>query len=113
MLNTKTTSLSTVPELTDDEQTQLHEGININYFITINYGLFLVTFFTYWPLLELSKREDSRLFRCNTHNETRVRGKVVEWPWKIKCGICSNNIQVRVNADLKGRLSAFDRRKFI
>jgi hypothetical protein len=111
LLNPKTSSSSTVPELTDDEQTQLNEGININFLLTVNYGLFLLTFFTYWSLLELSKREKSTLFHCNTHNEIRVHGKVVKWPWRIKCGICSNNIQLRFDADLKGRVSAFDRRK--
>ena len=112
LLNPKTASSSTVPELTDDEQTQLNEGINISFLLTVNYWLFYLHFLLRpSSLLELSKTEKSKLFHCNTHNETRVRGKVVKWPWRIKCGICSNNIQLRFDADFKGRVSAFDRRK--
>ena len=67
-------------------------------------------FFTFL-LLELSKRENSNLFKCDTHNEARVRGKVVIWPWRIRCGICTRNVQLRCDSDLKGRISYFDRRK--
>ena len=60
--------------------------------------------------LELSTREGSKLFRCDTHNEAKVRRKTVKWPWKITCGICSRNVQLRYDADFKGRISSFERR---
>ena len=62
--------------------------------------------------LELSTREGSKLFRCDTHNEANVRRKTVKWPWKITCGICSRNVQVRYDANFKGRISSFERRKY-
>jgi len=36
--------------------------------------------------LELQKRHNSKVVRCDSHTHTKVRGKgskVVEWPWKI------------------------------
>lgn len=64
-------------------------------------------------LLELSKRDGSKLFRCEIHTNAKVRGKIVKWSWRISCGICSRNVQLRCDADLKGRISSFDRRKFL
>lgn len=74
------------PGLTEDEQKHLNE--------------------------ELSKRGESMLWKCDAHAEIRVRGKLVKWPWRIKCGICSNNVQLRYDADLKGRVSSFERHHF-
>ena len=64
--------------------------------------------------LELVKRCESKLMRCDQHVNVKTRGKngkVIQWPWKITCGICKRNIQMRYNSDLKGRISYFDRRK--
>lgn len=66
--------------------------------------------------LELVKRSESKLKRCNEHAEIQTRGKkgkIVMWPWKICCGICKRNILLRYDSDVKGRISFFDRRKFI
>ena len=63
---------------------------------------------------ELLKRSESKLLRCHKHADVRTRGKsgkVIRWPWKITCGICNKNIQMRYDSDLKGRISYFDRRK--
>jgi len=83
---TPTPGPSDSQQLTEDEQKQLNE--------------------------ELSTREGSKLFRCDTHNEAKVRRKTVKWPWKITCGICSRNVQLRYDADFKGRISSFERRKY-
>ena len=67
-------------------------------------------------LLELLKRCGSKLARCDTHTHVKVRGKeskLVEWPWKICCGNCRRNVQLRYDADVKGRISYFDRRKYM
>lgn len=71
-----------------------------------------VYFFVFFK--ELLKRSESKLLRCHKHADVRTRGKsgkVIRWPWKITCGICNKNIQMRYDSDLKGRISYFDRRK--
>ena len=65
-------------------------------------------------LLELVKRSESKLQKCNEPVEIQTRekkGKIVKWPWKICCGICKRNILLRYNSDVKGQISFFDRRK--
>lgn len=45
------------------------------------------------------------------HPRIKVRGKVVEWPWKIRCGCCGKNLRLRYDADFNGRIVYFDWRK--
>ena len=45
------------------------------------------------------------------HPRIKVRGKVVEWPWKIRCGCCGKNLRLHYDADFNGRIVYFDRRK--
>ncbi len=65
--------------------------------------------------VELAKRSGSKVLKCNTHVDVKTRGKsgkVIQWPWKISCGICKKNMQLRYDSDLKGRISYFDRREY-
>lgn len=38
--------------------------------------------------------------------------KTVLWAWKIKCGICKSEVQLRLDSSLKGRISYFQARKW-
>ena len=38
--------------------------------------------------------------------------KTVLWAWKIKCGICRSEVQLRLDSSLKGRISYFQARKW-
>ena len=68
-----------------------------------------MTFFHY--SIELSKRRNSKIVHCNMHPRIKVRGKVVEWPWKIRCGCCGKNLRLRYDADFNGRIVYFNWRK--
>ena len=61
--------------------------------------------------VELEKYENIKIIQCETHKEIRCSGKLISWPWKIKCGICATNSQLSFDADIHGRISSFEWRK--
>ena len=62
---------------------------------------------------ELASRNDSVIVRCHSQTTVKVSGRLFHWPWKIRCGLCQTNIQLRCDASHDGRLSNFDRRKYM
>ena len=63
LLNPKTSSaVSKAPELTDDEQTKLNEGVQFNLF-SVDYGLFLLTFFYLLVLTRAFKKRKKQAFQ--------------------------------------------------
>ena len=62
---------------------------------------------------ELEALEGSKVVKCSTHTKIKVRGKIIDWPWKLKCGLCNKNTILRFDADLKGRVSNFNTQHFL
>ena len=63
-------------------------------------------------LIELAKLNESKLKKDGTQTTKLKNGKDVLWPWKVECGLCNGLTMLRYDADLKGRVNAFQRRKY-
>ena len=67
-----------------------------------------LSFFT-----ELQKLNGSKLIHDSSQEAKIKSGKTVQWPWRIDCGHCHQKpgMMLRYDADVKGRIAAFKRRK--
>lgn len=59
---------------------------------------------------ELKKLANSELvYGEKVH--VKLGKKTVLWAWKVKCGLCQNEVQLRLDAGVNGRVSYFKARK--
>lgn len=61
--------------------------------------------------LELSGLNNSELVE-GTAETVRKKKKNVTWAWKIKCGLCNNLVQLRIDGAHARRVSYFKTRKW-
>ncbi len=64
-----------------------------------------------FTILELQKLNGSKLIRDMQQTVKLKSGATVMWLWRLECGVCHKTLMLRYDADLKGRINAFQRRK--
>ena len=64
----------------------------------------------FYCLLELKNLSDSKLVE-GTAETVNKKKKKVTWAWKIKCGLFSKHVQLRIDGAQAGRISCFKSRK--
>ena len=64
-------------------------------------------------IVELSKLNGSRIVEGLIVTRKVKKNFVSNWKWYIKCGVCTKDFLLRVDADCQGRVNFFMRRMII
>ena len=56
---------------------------------------------------ELKKLSNSLVVKSETKSTMKHKGRVIEWPWHIRCGICHNEQLLEAGRSTEGRLKKF------
>ena len=56
---------------------------------------------------ELKNLSNSMAVKSETKSTMKHKGRVIEWPWHIRCGICHNEQLLEAGRSTEGRLKKF------